>query len=406
MDSCIAVERELEKVLSKFGSIKDYTDKTLGDLIEYVCNLQRELNEVPNENEIVATQALIMGQCIKKVKDTVARIASEHRDVHSAVSKVGKSIDRNFTADFGTTSAEEVFEGSDKAQLLNQVICEHFYRQGMLDIGEELVKEAKLTIDEHKKEPFFELNRILDGLKHHDLQPALKWAQENRQNLMQQNSKLEFNLHRLMFIELISQGVDKQEEIIHYARQNFPLFAGQHESDIQALMGSLLYIRQGIADSPYNYLLDPIHWLDICDLFTRDACALLGLSVDSPLSAQSINFVFVDSINAGCTALPALLNIKQVMLQRQVTGVWSSRDELPIEIDLGREYRYHSVFACPILRQQSTESNPPMRLMCGHVISRDALNKLASGNKYARNMLKCPYCPVEQTPAEARLIHF
>lgn len=53
-----------------------------------------------------------------------------------------------------------------------------------------------------------------------------------------------------------------------------------------------------------------------------------------------------------------------------------------IEIDLGKEGRYHSVFACPILRQQSTENNPPMKLVCGHVISRDALNKLTNANKY------------------------
>ena len=36
------------------------------------------------------------------------------------------------------------------------------------------------------------------------------------------------------------------------------------------------------------------------------------------------------SINAGCTALPALLNIKQVMQQRQVTGIWNGKDELPV----------------------------------------------------------------------------
>lgn len=52
-----------------------------------------------------------------------------------------------------------------------------------------------------------------------------------------------------------------------------------------------------------------------------------------------------------------------------------------IEIDLGPSSRYHSIFACPILRQQSTESNPPMRLTCGHVISRDALNKLTTSAK-------------------------
>ena len=36
------------------------------------------------------------------------------------------------------------------------------------------------------------------------------------------------------------------------------------------------------------------------------------------------------SIQAGCTALPPLLNIKQVMLQRQCPGVWSAKDELPV----------------------------------------------------------------------------
>jgi hypothetical protein len=36
----------------------------------------------------------------------------------------------------------------------------------------------------------------------------------------------------------------------------------------------------------------------------------------------------------------------------QVAGVWNAKDELPIEIDLPQECRYHSVFACPILRQQ------------------------------------------------------
>ena len=53
-----------------------------------------------------------------------------------------------------------------------------------------------------------------------------------------------------------------------------------------------------------------------------------------------------------------------------------------VEVDLGPQYRYHSLFACPILRQQCTDANPPVRLSCGHVISRDALNKLTNGNKY------------------------
>jgi hypothetical protein len=81
-------------------------------------------------------------------------------------------------------------------------------------------------------------------------------------------------------------------------------------------------------------------------------------------------------------------SIVNAMQNTQVCHILS-KDELPIEIEVGQEHRYHSVFACPILRQQTTDQNPPMKLVCGHVISKDALNKLSIQNK-----LKCPYCPL------------
>lgn len=63
------------------------------------------------------------------------------------------------------------------------------------------------------------------------------------------------------------------------------------------------------------------------------------------------------------------------------SGADSPVDSWQIEIELGMKCWYHSVFACPILRQQTTDSNPPIKLICGHVISRDALNKLINGGK-------------------------
>ena len=122
----------------------------------------------------------------------------------------------------------------------------------------------------------------------------------------------------------------------------------------------------------------------------RDACALRAVSVESPLAV---------AVNAGCIALPALFSIKQVMLQH--AGEWEAKDELPIEVDLGKNSRYHSIFTCPILRQQTSNTNPPLRLTCGHCISRDALNNLSSGHN-----VKCPYCPVEQNPNYARQLFF
>ena len=91
-------------------------------------------------------------------------------------------------------------------------------------------------------------------------------------------------------------------------------------------MACLLYSKTGLETSPYASLLDPVHWLDISHMFARDACALLGLSLESPLQV---------CVTAGCVALPSLLQIRQVMQQRQVSSVWTSKDELPVSVKLG-----------------------------------------------------------------------
>lgn len=130
-------------------------------------------------------------------------------------------------------------------------------------------------------------------------------------------------------------------------------------------MGSLVYLRHGIENSPYRSLLETNQWAEICNIFTRDACALLGLSVESPLSVRLENneqhtrhhlwlplksvhvysssvlkhfdhfnfflcMFFLPSFASGCMALPVLMNIKQVIEQRQCSGVWTHKDELPV----------------------------------------------------------------------------
>ena len=56
-----------------------------------------------------------------------------------------------------------------------------------------------------------------------------------------------------------------------------------------------------------------------------------------------------------------------------------SSEDLQVEIPLPSEYKFHSIFACPVSKEQATEQNPPMLLPCGHVIARESLNRLARG---------------------------
>lgn len=80
--------------------------------------------------------------------------------------------------------------------------------------------------------------------------------------------------------------------------------------------------RFGIEKSPYADLFNDSLWIETSDLLAKDACALLGLPKCSPLEV---------SVSVGCFALPTLLQIRQVMQQRQVEGMWSAKEELPVK---------------------------------------------------------------------------
>lgn len=60
---------------------------------------------------------------------------------------------QNFVSDFASTSREDVFSSPEKIMLLNQVICQHFYRQGMLDIAQELAQVNSATCPKRVKPP-------------------------------------------------------------------------------------------------------------------------------------------------------------------------------------------------------------------------------------------------------------
>ena len=48
----------------------------------------------PENGEVQTTQSLILSQMVRRVREATSRLGSEHKDLHSAVSKVGKAIDR------------------------------------------------------------------------------------------------------------------------------------------------------------------------------------------------------------------------------------------------------------------------------------------------------------------------
>ncbi|XP_043571602.1 E3 ubiquitin-protein ligase RMND5A-like [Chiloscyllium plagiosum] len=175
MDQCVCVERELEKVLHKFLMYGQHCDRSLEELVQYVSSLRQELSSAGClDAQLSATLLLVMSQCCKKIKDTVQKLASDHKDIHGSVSKVGKAIDRNFDTDASAVGVDGVWDSSEKQQSLSEAVVEHLYQQGLLNVAEELCQESGICIDLRQKEPFLELNRILEALRMRDLRPALE----------------------------------------------------------------------------------------------------------------------------------------------------------------------------------------------------------------------------------------
>ncbi|ORY67894.1 hypothetical protein LY90DRAFT_661049 [Neocallimastix californiae] len=273
---------------------------------------------------------------------------------------------------------------SGKEDIINSILMSHFIREGQFDLAETFSKESNIPISDEKKNQFQDLFNIVEAIKRKDLGPALKWASEKRDILKRNNSNLEFELHKLQYVQyLINNDIPS---------------AIQYAKNIKRLVCSILYIKH-LDNSPYSDLLAPSLWDDIESQFKRDFCSIYGFSSESPL---------FEAVMVGASSIPPLIKIDTILKVTKNID-WSANSELPVEIPLLDSQRYHTVFTCPVSKEQvdcNGKDNYPTMLLCGHIISKESLLGLCKGNNIYRHKFKCPYCPTESIEAQAKRVYF
>lgn len=363
------------------------------------------------------------------------------KPIYSGLNKYGKALDKVCytimapgTKSLLTTAAEVQRQASPQRRerrpiftplLINRAIAMHLLREGQFDVASTFVEEARRhpphpepTMNtpnpqrtdsweqdlaegtfnsENLQRQFADMYHILHELRNErNLQPAIQWARERSDILEARGSNLEFELCRLQFVCLFVQAQDDSMDDTpagplrawNYARQAFGMFSQRYAREIQHLMGAMAYY-ENIEDSPYQrYFYNDAAWEEVAHSFNREFCSLLGLSADSPLFIAA---------TAGAIALPYLLKMQSIMKERRAE--WTTQNELPVEIPLPSTYHFHSIFVCPVSKEQTTDANPPMMMPCGHVIASESLDKLSKGARF-----KCPYCPNESHPRDAKKV--
>lgn len=66
-------------------------------------------------------------------------------------------------------------------------------------------------------------------------------------------------------------------------------------------------------------------------------------------------------------ALPQIVKAEKILKDKK--DVFQEK-ELPYEIHMNNQLKFHSIFICPVNKEVSISNNPPMLLNCGHVLSR------------------------------------
>ncbi|KAL7423358.1 hypothetical protein Q5752_002661 [Cryptotrichosporon argae] len=349
--------------------------------------------------------------------DLQKQVARAKKDVERALkgwyaglNAVGKNVDKGFPPNLAGVSKAysepPLFATPAARDALDHVVLESLGRRGLWSAVDALQEETGLTYEPRKRQLAEELQAILADMAAGDVSSALAWCTAHAQTHAQDAaaSSLTYHLHRTVFRALPAA------DAIAYARAH--LFPYMTTEAVAPLLASALYAPD--APSPYSPPAPP-PGAD-ADPSAAGASALGASAADGDvplaqmfadlfckahgLPKEELLAVAVDLGSRG-GALHVIEKARKVMGER--LGNVRTWHELPMEVPLPPERRYHSVFVCPVSKEQATETNPPVMLSCGHVLAQESFNRLLKGT---RRSIKCPYCPIETSQQATQRLYF
>lgn len=226
---------------------------------------------------------------------------------------------------------------------------------------------------------------ITNALQDGNYVPLLNWVHQNALNVEAHNPLYELQLVTDYTVVAMSKASIAS--------------AGALPSDIYAVSPLLQDLRSKWYYSHYlASVAEPAEWcvMPIAERISTfrtiyvavapEATSLGNLPPASPLD----QLLTVAHVSAHVFA-------KHCLVQNSIDTHDEPLKHLPFEVELPHWMQHHSIFICPVSREESSKDDPPMYMPCGHLVSKDAVKSLS---KNGARHFKCPYCPQTTTPAQ------
>lgn len=386
-DASPAREPIIKKCHDETSSFKTHLKKLKAHLSKQIQEQER-LSDSNSEEEMTR---------IKKKRELVLeKLNKSHRHWDHSVKKQVKHASQQHVK-FSKAALAKLYEFDlDKVyidklppnskKLVDDAISFHISRYNMGNLlmtsEKDMVRylEDVYGISPATSTNFVRMGQIVQDIKRGDLTSCQKWTSSD--------SPLNFELYVLRALQLSKTG--DTLKTYHHLTKEVPVSSFKQIATRVSPILTQLVLGETVQDIDSQIQIQ----LEKCiSLFTREYCLKRNLPFESPLFLIVLSGIISFQFYVKYTTIRAASHVD-----------WTTKDELPFDVQLPDFLcHFHPIFICPVLKEETTEENPPYSLPCHHILSKRSLDRLS---KNGTTTFKCPYCPVCASKSKTSKVKF
>uniref|UniRef100_A0A915KH08 CTLH domain-containing protein n=1 Tax=Romanomermis culicivorax TaxID=13658 RepID=A0A915KH08_ROMCU len=220
-DTIEFIDSQLDRLSSKLPTYDKSIDASVTQLIENAETMQRELlsgPDIDSSSDLSVMAVMLWEKVVEQVKKLSNQTIGDHRELHSLISKCGREIEKSFFSGYNGL-CQKILDYENDANLsrcVNALTMQHLLLRGLFEGARKFAEECNIPLEDDTRRLYTETEIVHNALKQRNLDPALEWCRIHSEKLQEMGSSLEFNLHKLKFIELINRGVYEQLEALSH----------------------------------------------------------------------------------------------------------------------------------------------------------------------------------------------